>query len=43
MAVLTFKAGSSWFAPNITTIKRNTITAINIVDSYVATGNETDS
>ena len=43
MATLTFKAGASWFTPNVTTVKRNTITAINIVNSYVITGNEIDS
>lgn len=43
MATLTFKAGASWFTPNVTTVKRNTITAIDIVDSYVITGNEIDS
>ena len=43
MATLTFKAGASWFAPNVTTVKRNIITAIDIVDSYVITGNEIDS
>ena len=37
------KPNSSWFAPTISTVKRNTITTINIVKSYIPSENVTDS
>ena len=37
------KPNSTWFAPNVSTIKRSTITIINIVDSYTPATTPTDS
>lgn len=43
MAILTLKPNSTWFAPNVSTVTRGKITAINIVDSYTPAGAATDS
>ena len=43
MSAPTLKPNSSWFTPAVSTIKRNTITLINFVDSYVPTVTITDS
>lgn len=43
MSVPILQPNSTWFTPNISTIKRNTITTINIVDSYVPSDTVTDS
>lgn len=37
------KPNSTWFSPNVTTIKRSTITTINIVDSYTPADTPVDS
>lgn len=37
------KPNSTWFTPNVSTIKRSTITIINIVDSYTPATTHTDS
>lgn len=37
------KPNQSWFAPNVSTIKRSTITTINIADTYTPSGSVTDS
>lgn len=37
------KPNSTWFCPTDTTLKRATITTINIVDTYTITGNESHS
>ena len=43
MATPILKPNSSWFTPTLTTVKRTTITVINILDSYTPTGTLTDS
>ncbi len=43
MAYPTLKPNYTWFAPNVSTIKRSTITSINIVDTYTPSSNVTDS
>lgn len=37
------KPNSTWFSPNVTTIKRSTITTINIVDTYIPSDTFVDS
>lgn len=43
MGVPTLKSGSTWFTPNIDTIKRSLIQTIDIVNSYLYTEELTDS